>query len=311
MCIVINTEIFVGRAKAIYGDFFDFGKTVYEHARRHVIVTCPVHGDFSVRPKQFLKGSGCLLCARSAEGVKRRADKALTFAERSSKVNGGKYLYHLVEYINSSTNVDIVCTKHGVFSQVPSDHLKGRGCPECAYEAVSESRKVPVEDIAARLEARYGHLYEYDLTDYVDTNSKISITCKVHGKFKQKIHNHLRGLGCPKCSSRDCGYNTSKRGSIYILRCGDLIKVGITNVKVSSRAKQISKSYGKEFEVVTYMTFADGAIPDQTENQILRELKTQYEQPLEKFDGSTECFINACIPDIVKRIGTIASQHFN
>lgn len=311
MCIVVNTEIFIERSKAIYGAFFQYHNTVYEHMRRNLTITCPVHGDFIQRAKQHLKGAGCPTCSSLKEGARRRAEKAKTFESRSIKVNGGKYLYHLANYTESDAKVTIVCPKHGPFDQVAGEHLKGRGCPLCAAESISEHRTLSIGDIEQRLSEREGTKYPHDLSGDINTDSKIKFKCPTHGWFSQRFGNYMNGNGCPKCSTKACGYQRRHSGSIYVLRYGDYLKVGITNKPVETRVKQISKSFGKEFEIVTYMTFSDGAIPDEIETQILKELKAKYEQPSEKFDGSTECFLNASTSEIIKRIGVLASEQFN
>jgi very-short-patch-repair endonuclease len=43
--------------------------------------------------------------------------------------------------------------------------------------------------------------YDYSLTEYSDSNTPITIICKVHGKYSQKPCYHLRGSGCHECGS--------------------------------------------------------------------------------------------------------------
>lgn len=56
------------------------------------------------------------------------------FIKRAREVHGDKYDYSKVEYVNSVTNVCIICKKHGEFKQRPSHHMHGCGCPKCAAE---------------------------------------------------------------------------------------------------------------------------------------------------------------------------------
>lgn len=42
--------------------------------------------------------------------------------------------------------------------------------------------------------------YNYSNSIYINSRSKISITCPVHGIFEQKADSHLRGRGCQKCN---------------------------------------------------------------------------------------------------------------
>ena len=46
---------------------------------------------------------------------------------------------------------------------------------------------------------KHNNKYDYSKSKYIDTETKITITCKVHGDFEQLPHNHLKGHGCPKC----------------------------------------------------------------------------------------------------------------
>lgn len=54
------------------------------------------------------------------------------FIKRAREVHGDKYDYSLVRYVNSRTDVDIICPIHGVFPQSPSGHIhQKQGCPKC------------------------------------------------------------------------------------------------------------------------------------------------------------------------------------
>ena len=53
--------------------------------------------------------------------------------------------------MDSLTKVDIICPKHGVFKQLPLEHLGGKGCPFCSHQKFHplESLAVLRPDIAA------------------------------------------------------------------------------------------------------------------------------------------------------------------
>lgn len=53
------------------------------------------------------------------------------FILRSIIVHGDKYNYEKVNYKGMHEKVNIICRKHGVFSQTPASHLSGKGCPKC------------------------------------------------------------------------------------------------------------------------------------------------------------------------------------
>lgn len=49
--------------------------------------------------------------------------------------------------------------------------------------------------------------YLYDKTEYINSRSKVCITCPTHGDFWQNASSHLMGVGCPKCANLH-HYNT-------------------------------------------------------------------------------------------------------
>mgnify|MGYP003455968298 CR=1 FL=1 len=54
------------------------------------------------------------------------------FADIANKIHNNLYDYSEVEYKNNYTKVKIKCKIHGVFEQMPQNHLRPQGCPECA-----------------------------------------------------------------------------------------------------------------------------------------------------------------------------------
>ena len=120
------------------------------------------------------------------------------------------YTYENVNYVHNKTKVFITChekdkdgIEHGVFSQLPNDHLQGVGCAKCSGNAKSNTDKFiqkahAVHD-AKRIE-QGREPYTYENLNYVNSKTDILITCPEHGVFSQSPNTHLRGLGCAKCS---------------------------------------------------------------------------------------------------------------
>ena len=63
------------------------------------------------------------------------------FITKAKKIHKDTYDYSNVDYKGSKTKVKIRCKIHGEFSQVPSDHLRGKGCPKCGYLRVQKTLK--------------------------------------------------------------------------------------------------------------------------------------------------------------------------
>jgi hypothetical protein len=128
----LTKEEFINRAKCLLGDNYDFTKTTYIDSHTRTIITCKIHGDFLAYPTNVLERScGCPECAR--EKISRSKFMPLReFIRKALKKHFGKYDYSLVDYIDSTTKIKIICPIHGVFEQSPANHLRGCGCPKCA-----------------------------------------------------------------------------------------------------------------------------------------------------------------------------------
>lgn len=61
-------------------------------------------------------------------------------------------------------------------------------------------KKLTREEVLSRFSAVHGNKYNYDKVNYVDMNTKVTITCYQHGDFEQTPAKHVnRGHGCPLC----------------------------------------------------------------------------------------------------------------
>ena len=47
----------------------------------------------------------------------------------------------------------------------------------------------------------HGDKYDYSKVEYVNSATKVCIICPIHGEFWQRPNDHIRGIGCRKCSS--------------------------------------------------------------------------------------------------------------
>lgn len=118
------------------------------------------------------------------------------FIEKAKEIHGDKYDYSKVNYINSHSEIEIICPIHGSFFQKAYIHLQGHGCPKCVDRKIQlKSLKNFVED-AKKI---HGDKYDYSLVDYKNSKTKIKIICPEHGTFEQTPNAHLRGNGCPCC----------------------------------------------------------------------------------------------------------------
>ena len=63
------------------------------------------------------------------------------------------------------------------------------------------------EDFIKKAKEKHGDRYDYSKTQYVNSKTKVTITCKIHGDFNMSPGNHYNKSGCPKCSGSGYKYS--------------------------------------------------------------------------------------------------------
>lgn len=233
-------------------------------------------------PNHHIAGSGCTNCATETRTEVRTMGQA-EFIEKATVVHGKTYEYTNAVYVKTGAKVSITCEKHGAFNITANAHLNGQGCPKCGRGTLL------TDEFILKAKEKHGEKYDYSEVSYDGMQKHVSIMCKQHGLFKQIPYVHLRGSGCGSCGVNGFDYN--QRGTLYVMTCGDMTKVGITNKLTINRAKRISGSFGSKFLIVKEFSFEDGQECSDIETKLLRLLKTKYSNPINKFDGYTESFL--------------------
>jgi len=121
------------------------------------------------------------------------------FIQRANKIHNNKYDYSLVNYKNNKQKVKIICSKHGIFEQIPGNHLRNQGCPQCSIEKSKQKRSLTTNDFIQKANKIHNNKYDYSLVDYKHSHQKIKIICSKHGVFEQVASSHLNGCGCNNC----------------------------------------------------------------------------------------------------------------
>lgn len=91
------------------------------------------------------QGFGCPRCSN------RENYTTEEWIRKAKEVHGNKFDYSKVKYENSKKFVTIICPKHGEFTQMPAEHLAGKGCKYCAHQTFHplESLAIVAPEIAA------------------------------------------------------------------------------------------------------------------------------------------------------------------
>jgi very-short-patch-repair endonuclease len=192
---------FITKANEAHDNFYDYSKVEYINSHTRVIITCKLHGEFEQVPNSHLRGSGCPGCGSIKQGETKTSNTG-EFVTKAKEVHDNFYDYSKVVYINSITKVIIICKLHGDFEQTPNSHLCSKGCPECKNEAISVRLSSTKPEFITRANEVHDNFYDYSKVEYINSQTKVIITCKLHGDFEQVPNSHLRGSGCCKCVGR-------------------------------------------------------------------------------------------------------------
>lgn len=184
-----DSEKFIEKAIQTHGNKYDYSNVDYKTSKEKVNIKCNKHGIFEQVAQNHINGQGCSICSGN---ITLTNDK---FIEKAKKIHGYKYDYSLVNYVNSKTKIKIICKKHGIFNQNPTEHTSQKqGCPKCA--GVGRTTIDFINDAQEKHENKY----DYSKVTFKKYDEKISIICPIHGEFSQKPYIHLMGSGCQKCS---------------------------------------------------------------------------------------------------------------
>ncbi len=215
---ILTQEIIIERICAKHGDRFDLSRVVYTGCQKKITIGCPVHGFFERQYNCFIDSDhGCPRCGKVASNSGRLVDFS-TFVERSrlAHPNAG-YVYFPDKYVNTRTKTSILCPRHGMFVQDPTQHMLGHGCPACGNENTGLGGRLNTDQFVKRAKEVHGDdRYDYSMVDYVHGETPILIGCNIldHPLFFQTPLRHLAGGGCPVCgkilSSRKLHYTTKR-----------------------------------------------------------------------------------------------------
>ena len=120
----MTTEEFIKKSLLKHGKKYDYSLVNYVTANDKVKIKCKKHGIFLQTAYSHLEGWGCAKCSGKNKTIEERI-------EGWNVIHSFKYNYSKVIYVNNKINMIIVCPTHGDFSQQPSGHQLGAGCPLC------------------------------------------------------------------------------------------------------------------------------------------------------------------------------------
>ena len=102
-------------------------------------------------------------------------------------------------------------------------------CTKCSHTSTS------TDDFIKKSKAKFGDLYTYEKTQVVNSKTKVTLACKLHGDFKVRMADHLhptRLAGCPTC--------------------GNLLQQTKVTIPITQWAQTLHDKFNNKFTVVSY-----------------------------------------------------------
>jgi len=116
------------------------------------------------------------------------------------------YSWDKFVYVNARTKGIVTCNVegHGDFLALYDSLRKGHGCRFCGYQTARVSKSYTTDEFVKLGRERNtdmrGDTYLYDKTLYVNRETRVTITCRIHGDFSVSPANHLNNFtGCKEC----------------------------------------------------------------------------------------------------------------
>lgn len=177
-----TTEQFILEAREVWMDKYDYSLVEYKGALKKIkiIYDGVIFEQVAV---SHLQG----------QAPEKNLNKE-NFIRKAKLKHGEKYDYSLVNFKDGNTVV-MIGYKGVYYLQKPYNHLSG-SCPENYYLGVKKTTGQFINE-SNRV---HDFKYLYDNTNYVSNQTKVIITCPVHGNFEQRPLSHTQGSGCPNCS---------------------------------------------------------------------------------------------------------------
>jgi hypothetical protein len=208
-----RTVKFINSAQSIHVNkhgkpLYNYSKVQYVKTQQNVIINCEQHGDFKMTPANHTHKTNPQKCPKCSGRYVRTKEDFITEAQKTHIDSEGKplYVYNEINYIDTTTHVNIFCSKHEkFFKQTPAKHLRGQKCKMCSKEIVTKKNTMTTEEYikAAQLvhsDSNGNPKYDYSQVNYKNNHTNITIICPYHGEFSQSpsVHKDAKS-GCPSC----------------------------------------------------------------------------------------------------------------
>lgn len=210
------TSKFIADSKRIYGDRFDYSKTVYTgNTHEKVDIFCKKHQEFFSIAAYRHTGNCRRSCGKCTEeqrliNISGPGMSTEEFVNTANILHNNKYTYEKTIYQGDKKEVIVTCKEHGDFLIKPNYHIRKKdennrpsGCKICGRKKTEDSIRLTKEEFVQKSIKIHKDKYDYSEVIYITNDVKVKILCKsCNTHFLQTPHMHVGDKnGCPICSS--------------------------------------------------------------------------------------------------------------
>ena len=222
-CIECGKEKFIKKIRFSHEEYIEKLKVVnpnveviehYLGSNVPILHKCLIHNvNWNTAPSNVLSGKGCPKCRRGEirmKMAKSHADYVKELAEKNPTVEvTGKY-------VNGRTKIQHHCLIHNIYwDTVPSNVLKGCGCPKCLAERITTSNCLSNQEYIETLQSNNANVISME--NYVNIKTPILHKCLIHNyEWKTSPASVLQGCGCPECGRQKISCKIKKTHKEYV-----------------------------------------------------------------------------------------------
>ena len=251
---------------------------------------CGQGHKWSVSVSQRSRGHGCPICSNKMV-LAGYNDLATTNPELAAQADG----WDPTTLTQGSTqSVGWRCEKGHKWKATLNDRSSGNGCPVCSGHQVLAGYNDLVTtnpEVAAQADG-------WDPTTVsAGSSKKVGWRCEKGHKWKAKVANRAKGIGCPSCAAT--GFDPNQNGYLYLVDNDglEMLQIGISNTPKTRLAQHLKR----DWEVIEVRGPMKGHLAQQLETAILHAVERRgavlgHKAQIEKFDGYSEAWTKDSLP---------------
>lgn len=226
-----NRQRFLAKAKAKYGDRYDYSRMEYIAQKIEVTIGCPEHGWFKIKPDKHLHNkTGCPECGANLRARNKLETSRQRFLNNFNKRHGDR-LKLVTDYAGAKSPITVECLKKGHRFETTPDNLNfffEDDCIVCANEKRWQMQMKSPDDFIQEAQSKFPDL-DFSQTQYQGSDKPISFICPYHGKQMRLARSLLSSYhGCPACGNEQVGYAGYRLRRL--MSCDPLIKSRPTRI---------------------------------------------------------------------------------